>query len=121
MLASKVAILLEWLRIFVPKGTRNTFFWMSVVLIVLNVLLYGIGLIIQNVQCSPIEALWDYTIAGECIWIPQYMISTAALNVASDIAILVLPQKVVWSLHMSRMRKFAVSIVFAVGLLYVSP
>lgn len=43
---------------------------------------------------------------------------SGAFNVASDIAILIIPISMVWTLKMSRQRKLAVSAVFATGTAY---
>ncbi|KAI1386461.1 uncharacterized protein F4822DRAFT_444849 [Hypoxylon trugodes] len=119
ILSIKTAILLEWLRIFVPLGTRNAFFWLCWILISLNVLPYVTCVFLENFQCSPLKAVWDFTVAGHCLssQAKQLQILTAALNLASDTAILLLPQKVVWSLNMSKKQKLGASFIFAIGLL----
>ncbi|RYP64126.1 hypothetical protein DL771_008906 [Monosporascus sp. 5C6A] len=117
ILAIKAAILLEWFRIFNPIGERNAFFWVGHALLVVNTLFYTSAIFVENFTCIPLERLWDKTVPGTCIDLEEYYIATAAFNVFSDIFILVLPQKVVWKLQMTRRRKVGVSLIFAVGIL----
>jgi hypothetical protein len=67
MLALKVAILKDWVRMFVPLGTRNTFWWIAHVLMVLNVIYYTASIIVSAFACNPRDAIWDKTIPSKCI------------------------------------------------------
>lgn len=117
MLLAKIAILLEWLRIFAPAGSRNVFFWTCHVTIWINVLSYGAGMLVENLHCVPFERIWDKTVPGRCINSLDAIVVTSALNVASDVLVLLLPHMAIWKLQTSRKRKIGVSIVFGVGLL----
>ncbi|KAI0391386.1 hypothetical protein F5Y17DRAFT_460849 [Xylariaceae sp. FL0594] len=119
MLTVKSAILLEWRRIFVPFGTRNKFYWACMVLLLFNILYYGAGIIAANLACIPYRAIWDVTVKGKCINQRGLITSGTAINVISDIAILFLPQRVIWRLNMSRRKKQGVSVAFAVRRLYL--
>lgn len=115
----KIAILVEWLRIFNPTGDRNIFFWASHALIWIIVIFYGVSLIIVNLACRPYHKNWDLFTPGRCYdTIPIY-IASAVINLVVDISIFILPQKVIWSLQMSTKRRLGVAAVFAVGILYV--
>ncbi|KAI1325349.1 hypothetical protein F5Y16DRAFT_272927 [Xylariaceae sp. FL0255] len=50
-----IAILLQWIRIFVPTGTRNTFFWISAVLIPIVGIFYFLVSLVLFVRCAPFE------------------------------------------------------------------
>jgi hypothetical protein len=119
----KAAILLDWLRIFVPRGQRNAMFWISHGLIWSNVLFYGVGTIVEIFQCTPREKIWNALYeAGSCpIHMPAHMFASGIINLVSDIMILALPQKVIWKLHISTHNKVGVSLLFAVGILFVYP
>lgn len=57
---------------------------------------------------------------GHCINKRALDLSSAYFNLVADLFILLLPQRVIWTLQMSRQRKIGVSSIFSVGILYVS-
>ena len=118
----KAAILLEWLRIFVPHNAHNAFFWASWVTIVANTMFYVAGIFAENFSCRPYNSIWDKTVPGsQCIDVKALFLSSAVLDLASDIAVLILPQMIIWSLQMSTQKKLGVSVLFTMGILYVPP
>lgn len=116
---AKAAILLEWKRIFVPRGTRDAFFWTAMALLVINVLLYMSVEIVVICSCVPPRKFWYPFIAGPCV--NRRIVDTTAgsFNLATDIAIFLLPQRKIWSLRLSTSRKIGLAIVFSFGLVYV--
>jgi hypothetical protein len=44
-------------------------------------------------------------------------IAASAINTASDLVLVIIPQTVIWSLNMPTRRKWVVSAVFLIGLL----
>ncbi|KAI1259674.1 hypothetical protein F5Y18DRAFT_442860 [Xylariaceae sp. FL1019] len=116
MILIKAAILLQWVRIFVPRGTRGAFFWICHVLVWINLSFYTAILIWGNTSCKPYAKLWDKTLHGTCSTNSVYDIVTASYNVASDVFIFLLPQRVIWKLHLSYKKRVGIAIIFAVGL-----
>lgn len=116
----KVAILTEWVRMFVPRGThmKNAFFWgcMTVCFVQIGA---GIATVIAlNVQCIPHAAIWDLTITdAQCFELYPLQVSSASIQLVSDIAIFLLPQRVIWTLKMTWRKRLGVSVVFGLGLL----
>ena len=55
----KAGILLEWVRIFVPLGSRNAFFWTCHVAMWLNILFYAACTLVEVFLCSPRERAWN--------------------------------------------------------------
>jgi hypothetical protein len=119
MLSLKTAIMKEWIDIFVPRGTRNTFFWISCGIIAYNVAFYSAAIIAANLSCIPQNAIWDVTVHGKCFNYKAMEMAGAAINLVSDLIILILPQRVIWTLNMSTSRKLGVSFIFAIGILLV--
>jgi hypothetical protein len=113
----KTAILLEWTRLFVPTGVRNLFWWTCHVTIALNIVFYIICTFIEIFACSPRKKQWNPTLPGKCIDVGVLNIVSATLKFTIDMIILVLPQKVIWGLHMSAQKKVGVAILFAMGIL----
>ncbi|KAI0110923.1 hypothetical protein GGR51DRAFT_510532 [Nemania sp. FL0031] len=84
LLTIKMAILIEWQRIFVPPGTRGSFYWACCVLIVFNTLFYTSTFIAANLACIPYRAIWDITISGRCINSKGLITSGAIINFVLD-------------------------------------
>ncbi|KAI1207268.1 uncharacterized protein F4807DRAFT_435074 [Annulohypoxylon truncatum] len=117
VLTIKSAIIIEWTFIFVPQHTRNAFYWICQVLLWFNILFYIAMMILPNVACHPHERLWNPLIPGTCINTSISSTLVACFNFATDIVLLVLPQKVIWGLQMSIKRKLGISLIFLIGIL----
>jgi hypothetical protein len=115
----KTGILLEWVKIFVPRGFKNSFWWICHALLGVNVLFYTACTIVEIFPCTPREKLWKFTLEGKCMDVTKVNIVSASINFMSDFIILLLPQKLIWRLHMSTSKKTGIASIFAVGLLYV--
>ncbi|CAJ2505667.1 Uu.00g130610.m01.CDS01 [Anthostomella pinea] len=118
----KAAIMCEWLHIFVPKGTRNFVFWACHLVLWSNVVFYFVIVVLECIACTPLEYSWDKRIVGghcnifDSAWLG---VVTSGVNLLTDIAILIIPQRVIWKLNMSRAKKLGVSVIFAIGVLGV--
>lgn len=112
----KLAILLEFHRIFSPGMNHNTFSIYHI-LIWLNFLSYVIFSSLIIFPCQPIKKFWKPWIDGRCLNFTKIYISAACINSASDLALLIAPQKVIWNLQMSFKRRIGVSAIFLTGLL----
>ncbi|KAI1855544.1 hypothetical protein JX265_004627 [Neoarthrinium moseri] len=119
ILLIKVAILLEWIRIFAPPGNRHFVYWASHIMIWANVVFYVSIFIAFNIACTPYEYNWNVLLKGNCDRVNTHYtnLATSIFNVISDFMILIIPQRAIWKLHMSTKKKLGVSMVFAIGLL----
>ncbi|GAW24965.1 hypothetical protein ANO14919_145620 [Xylariales sp. No.14919] len=117
ILLIKITILFQYIRVFVPGKTRNFTFWASHILIYLNAVYYIAFVFLQMFSCSPREKFWDKTIPeGHCLDIFAINVSGAVVCLASDIAILLLPQRVVFRLNLSRSKKMGLGFIFTIGI-----
>ncbi|KAK7757130.1 hypothetical protein SLS62_000677 [Diatrype stigma] len=117
-MCAKTAILLEWIHIFTPGRTRNTFFWTCWGMIATNIVFYLACIIAAQFTCRPVRLNW-LGLHGRCRDRRALDTSTTVFNLVLDILILALPQRIIWKLQMNKQRKIGVSIVFSVGILYV--
>ncbi|KAH9904189.1 hypothetical protein F4778DRAFT_734341 [Xylariomycetidae sp. FL2044] len=118
MMLMKGSILREWVRIFVPRGTRGTFFWTCCVVMVMNAAFYSAILFVDNLSCFPHQRIWDKTVPGSvCLDTRPVSVAAACVNVVLDFFTFLVPQKVIWSLQMSIQKKIGVALLFAFGLL----
>ncbi|KAH9905724.1 hypothetical protein F4778DRAFT_802188 [Xylariomycetidae sp. FL2044] len=118
MMTMKVSILKEWTRIFVPHRSKNTFYWTCYGLASINVLFYFACILVINLICIPHAAIWDKTISpSTCISDRPIWIGVGIVNLASDIVIVALPQKIIWHLQLSTKKKVGITFVFTFGIL----
>ncbi|PGH16758.1 hypothetical protein AJ80_05073 [Polytolypa hystricis UAMH7299] len=117
----KVAILLEWCRVFVPKGMHlKSWFWWGCMAVIFLQVTGSIAIVIAlNLQCKPHSAIWDITLQtpGACWSIVPLTIFSATLHVVCDLAIFLLPQHLIWSLHMPWQKRLGVSGICGLGAL----
>ncbi|GAW21085.1 hypothetical protein ANO14919_105980 [Xylariales sp. No.14919] len=115
---SKVALILEWTRIFVPYGTRNLFYWVYKALLAFVCLSYSAFLVAENLSCIPHERIWDRIIlSGYCIDDRAFHIPGASIAPPVILIILILSQNAIWNLRMSLNNKIGISLLFLVGIL----
>lgn len=120
LMTLKAAILLDIARTFSPRGQRNLFFWTCHLLLWVNVVFYSICMFLELFGCQPREKFWNKLLpGGYCINIHAVTVASGAVNVLSDLVILVLPQKAIWRLHLSWRKKVGISAIFAVAILLV--
>ncbi|KAI1452812.1 hypothetical protein F4805DRAFT_445932 [Annulohypoxylon moriforme] len=114
----KVGILLDWVRIFCPVGTRNFMFWLSHFLIWANIAFYGIGTLVELFQCTPREKIWNPLYeGGSCpINMHAHNFASGMFNIISDLVILAVPQSVIWKIQMTPSKRIGVSLLFTIGI-----
>ena len=66
-------------------------------------------------NCTPIAYNWDKSINGSCINPQALFLSGLAINLFTDICIVLLPIPMVWQIQINRTEKFAVSGAFILG------
>lgn len=112
----KTAILLDWGRIFVA-GSKNksAFWWGCVALSGLQCVWGVVCIVLLNMQCTPHEAIWEFYLPSKCYSLPKVMLSSASVQVVTDVAMVMLPQRLIWKLQTSRKRKVGISLIFGIG------
>lgn len=70
----------------------------------------------QFVACRPLAHAWNPLVPGTCVKNKLVVhIVSAAINTASDLIIVILPQPVIWRLELGVRRKLGLSAVFLLG------
>ena len=68
-------------------------------------------------ECTPIEKSWDQLKPGHCL-IPEALpYASGAINVITDLYVLILPIPCIWSLNMRMSRKLRTLAIFSMGIL----
>ena len=69
--------------------------------------------------CIPAAYFWDKTLDGYCLNFLALWFVNAALNIVTDIAILVIPLRVIIAIQLPKKQKVWLVLVFALGGMYV--
>ena len=67
------------------------------------------------VHCIPITALGDPTVPAHCIDLVVVILVCSAFNIATDVAILVIPMPELWNLSITRRQKLQIAFLFLLG------
>ena len=111
---AKVSILLLYIRLF---GVNRPFRYTCYALTAL-VVGYCTAMILANIfQCRPIYAGWNFFAPGRCASLQDITITTGALNILSDFAIVVAPIPVVLKLQLRPAKMVGLLAIVATGFL----
>jgi hypothetical protein len=121
VIPAKAAILLEWMRIFVPRGVRNKYFWFSWFLISINTIFYFVATFLIVYAVEPVPKNWNVILPGRVVMDRKAIeLAATVINLIVDIGIFLLPQPIIWRLKVSRARKFGLAAIFSLGLLSIA-
>ena len=81
---------------------------------------FGVAVIITDLlSCRPLSKIWDPLQPGVCENIIKTLIAHSSCNMAIDFIIILLPMTMLWRLQMATYRKIELTIIFALGFMYV--
>ncbi|KAK1832265.1 hypothetical protein QBC39DRAFT_433348 [Podospora conica] len=110
---SKTSFGLTLLRL--TEGWMRVLIWFIIVTI--NVAM-GLSALFAWVRCTPVRKSWSPFDAGTC-WeasvIVNYNIFSAAYSAAMDLALALLPWKLIWGLQMKKKEKIGVAVAMSCG------
>ncbi|KAA8577286.1 hypothetical protein EYC84_007258 [Monilinia fructicola] len=109
---SKFSLLLFYNRLSPVRWFRIAVYFLMFV-----VLGYSFAIIFALIfPCQPVAMNWDVTITGgKCVNRAATYTATAAMNIATDLALLALPIPMIVDLRMPRVQKVGLIIIFFVG------
>ncbi|KAI9672493.1 MAG: hypothetical protein M1817_003259 [Caeruleum heppii] len=111
----KLSWLLLYLRLSPARWYRICIFTLLAILAIYHF----IGMMVVAFACSPVRKSWDLTVqGGTCVDSNVNVIFSAAFNVVTDIALLVLPMPTVWAMQLPARQRLALTGVFMTGILY---
>lgn len=109
--AIKVSILLFYRRLF---PVRRLLIASSVIGAIVTAWYIAIQ-ITAIFQCLPIHYYWRRVGQGHCIQTTNFYIILASLNLATDVAVLILPIPFIWHLQVRKSKKLSLSVIFLLG------
>ena len=111
-----MTVLLLYRRVFLPH--RWSVFDITLrVFMVLCCVYYLTTIPIKIWECTPRAKIWNKSIEGTCIHVASVLKADGVFNALSDVFILLLPVKALWSLQMKTGRKVGIGLLFTVGLM----
>lgn len=113
---TKLSILLQFMRIFVPHR-RGTAYYFIHLTIWLNLFYYLAATLVSICTCIPRRKIWEPWTPGRCLDISKVICVSSIINVISDVMILMIPLFCVSSLQMPLKQKIGISVVFATAIL----
>ena len=85
------------------------------------VISFGFGATLQAfLICRPFAKNWNPSLPGTCGDSVASFLADGIINLIVDLAVITLPMPMIWRLQMSQQRKIALTIVFALGIMYVN-
>lgn len=118
MFPIKYVVLCQTRSIFFQNDPRGLFGHIITILIWVNFMLYSSVALALIFACTPREKLWHPYVEGYCIDDIACVVISIALNIASDLSILIIPMLCIARLQMPLKKKLLAASVFAVGALY---
>ncbi|KAL1987071.1 hypothetical protein VTN96DRAFT_4945 [Rasamsonia emersonii] len=108
---TKYSILFQYLRIFPGRPIRITCYTIMGI-----VTIYSSWAVVSGyLNCIPVAKFWDRSIPGNCLSFEALWFFNAAMNLITDIALLILPMPVLNALQLPRKQRLALMAVFAIG------
>ena len=109
--AIRIGILSYYRRIFpIPSFRRLS------MLFIITCVLYCVPATIAEIfACTPVAAIWDPAIAGNCITYTLFYVIILSIEIVLDACILLLPLREVHRLQMAPRKKILVSLIFLLG------
>ncbi|PWY78367.1 integral membrane protein [Aspergillus heteromorphus CBS 117.55] len=109
----KLSILCVYKRLFTaPRMTRAA----NIVSVI--VILWAVSVSLAGVfNCVPVQKFWDRAVEGSCMDTVSYYYGQQIPNILTDMVLLVMPMRSVWSLPISKRQRGLLSGVFLVGIL----
>lgn len=109
--ATRYSILALYLRIFSDRTLRIAI-WTVIAFVTLQWLGFAITAL---AQCSPVQYYWNRRIEGTCVDIDKFYRAVTPFNIVVDLIVIFIPLPPVWKLKATNTRKWALSILFGIG------
>lgn len=78
-------------------------------------------LLVVIFTCTPVDKFWNTDVPGQCIPNLPFWYINAAGNIATDLAIFIMPLPVLNKLQLRKKQKYFLMGIFSLGFLYVAP
>ncbi|KAI0482564.1 hypothetical protein GGR56DRAFT_620531 [Xylariaceae sp. FL0804] len=113
-----VITLLKFSVLSLYRSIFTTSRWFTVLTWVMTAFIAELGaqiIISTDIQCIPLNLLWNPTLPGNCINFGLQALVAYIQNIIIDIVLLTMPIPLVRQLHLGRKKKLGLSLAFAAG------
>lgn len=110
---TKLSICLLYRRLFERAGRSFRIALYGLVGLILSY--YTAALLATIFECTPVRKSWEKTVPGTCIDTVTFFFVNAGFNIATDVAIMLLPVPIIKALHLPMRQRIILCFVFAVG------
>lgn len=121
MFSAKFVVMRQIEAIFLQHRYKSISHTLLKTLIWANLFFYGGWMLSFILACIPREKIWNPEIPGRCIDNDAALIASSAINILSDVTILLLPLAAIRHLQVTQKSKLKAAAIFAVGGLCVLP
>jgi len=108
---TKASIITQYLRLFHEPTMRRLCHTTYILLF----LAAAWGVLGGTFVCTPVRKFWDLSVEGSCWSASNYWVSAAAVSVAMDFWVWMLPMPVIGKLRLGKRQMWGVVAVFALG------
>ncbi|KAL5332222.1 hypothetical protein BJX70DRAFT_393145 [Aspergillus crustosus] len=111
LLCAKASILIQYFRVF-PSRLMRHICWFMIGLLAK----YGSWSVLSGLlNCVPVARFWDPTVKGSCLSSKGLWFPNAAMHIATDLAILIVPIPALAALELPMKQRVALISIFALG------
>ena len=115
ILFTKLSILSLYRRLFPKKSVQQTSYVVAIIVAVWFVVANTVGALL----CIPVTKVWRPSTPGGCIDLASFYYGLQIPNIVTDVAILVIPVKTIWSLPLPKVERISLQGIFLFGVLLV--
>ena len=102
---------MQYFRVF-PTHRMRVICWIMIAMLAT----YGAWCILSAfLNCVPVAKFWNPAVPGQCLSKPGLWFSNAAMHIATDLAILIIPIPALVALDLPKRQKVALIVIFALG------
>jgi hypothetical protein len=76
-----------------------------------------VGVVAGFLYCIPMRHFWDPTVPGECFNFDNFFLVMSIVEIIIDVALLLLPLRMIANLQLNLQKKLMLSGIFALGIL----
>jgi hypothetical protein len=114
IMCAKLSILIFYVRVF---HVKERFRWLCYAMMATTVIYCIIFFFIIAFDCEDEYYTWHFSFTAKCIEITTVTVAIGAVNIATDLIIMVMPLPLIWQLHLGKSQKLGLLAVFGTGLL----
>ncbi|KAL1794317.1 hypothetical protein ACET3X_007738 [Alternaria dauci] len=108
---TKIAIISQYLRFIQERAFRTKMYVISIIIVGHFIT----AILVTVFQCRPVRGVWDFTVEPTCLDFVTYLYASSAVNVATDLLLLVLPLSHLWKLNLPKKQRFILCVLLAGG------